>query len=81
MVLHSSMENISLKLEKNFADSIKRAMKRHNYSTKTELIRDALRDKLAKLEEQEILNNPYIMKQLKESEKSIKKGNLIKLKF
>ncbi len=75
------MENISLKLEKNFAQSIKRVMKAHNYSTKTEFIREALRDKMARLEEQEILNNPYIMKQLKESERDIKKGKMIKLKL
>ncbi|MDA3836132.1 MAG: ribbon-helix-helix domain-containing protein [Nanoarchaeota archaeon] len=75
------MENISLKLEKNFADSIKRAMKNHNYSTKTEFIRAALREKLAQLEEQEILNDPDMMAQLRESERAIKKGKLIKLKF
>ena len=73
------MENISIKLEKNFSDSITRAMKRHNYSTKTEFIRSALREKLAKLEEREILNNPQIMAQLRDSEKAIKNGKLVKL--
>ena len=75
------MDNISLKLEKNFSASIKRAMKRHNYSTKTEFIRDALREKLAQLEEQEILNNPEIMAQLKESEKNRKKGKMWEFKY
>jgi Arc/MetJ-type ribon-helix-helix transcriptional regulator len=75
------MENISLKLEKNFVTSIKRAMKNYNYSTKTEFIRAALREKLAQLEEQEILNNPEIMKDLKESEKNMKKGISWKLKY
>jgi len=68
------MENISLKLEKNFSNSIKRAMKRHNYSTKTEFIRAALREKMAILEEQEILNDPNMMAQLRESAKNRKKG-------
>ena len=75
------MENVSLKLEKNFATSIKRAMKAHNYSTKTEFIRTALREKLAQLEEQEILNDPDMMAQLRESEKNMKKGISWKLKY
>ena len=75
------MENISLNLEKNFLASIKRAMKAHNYSTKTEFIRAALRDKMARLEEQEILNNPDMMAQLRESEKNMKKGISWKLKY
>ena len=75
------MENISLKLEKNFAASIKRAMKVHNYSTKTEFIRAALREKMAILEEQEILNNPEMMAQLRESAKNRKKGKMWEFKY
>ena len=56
-------------------------MKAHNYSTKTEFIRAALRDKMARLEEQEILNNPDMMAQLRESEKNMKKGISWKLKY
>ena len=47
------MENISLKLEKGFLNMIEKIMKKHNYMTKTEFIREAIRDKIKKLEEQE----------------------------
>lgn len=75
------MENISLKLEKNFVASIKRAMKAHNYSTKTEFIRAALREKMAILEEQEILNDPDMMAQLRASARNRKKGKMWKLEY
>ncbi len=45
------MENISLKLEKDFLRVIEKIMKKHNYMTKTEFIREAIRDKIKKLEE------------------------------
>jgi len=45
------MESISLKLEKEFLQNIEKAMKKHNYSTKTEFIREAIRDKIKELEE------------------------------
>ena len=45
------MENISLKLEKNFLKMIEKLMKKHNYMTKTEFIREAIRDKIRELEE------------------------------
>ena len=47
------MENISLKLEKDFLAMIEKIMKKHNYMTKTEFIREAIRDKIKKLEEKE----------------------------
>ena len=40
------MENISLKLERNFLNAIIKIMKKHNYMTKTEFIREAVRDKI-----------------------------------
>ena len=46
------MENISLKLEKAFLQELERIMKKHNYMTKTEFIRESIRDKIKKLEEQ-----------------------------
>ena len=49
------MENISLKLEKNFLRMIEKIMKKHNYMTKTEFIREAIRDKIKKLEERDVL--------------------------
>lgn len=49
------MEAISLKLEDSFAKAIERSMKKNNYTTKSEFIRDALRDKLDQLETKERL--------------------------
>ena len=44
------MENISIKLESNIAKNIEKRMNEFNYSTKTEFIREAIRDKLAMLD-------------------------------
>ena len=51
------MENVSIKLEKDFLAVIERVMKRNRYTTKTEFIREALRDKIEELEEKEVLRN------------------------
>ena len=39
------MENVSLKMEENFMKAIEKVMRKHNYMTKTEFIREAIRDK------------------------------------
>lgn len=75
------MENISLKIEEGFVKVIDKVMKKHNYMTKTEFIREAIRDKIRKLEEKEILEDKYIMGQLKESEKNHKKGKKWEFKY
>jgi metal-responsive CopG/Arc/MetJ family transcriptional regulator len=49
------MENISLKLEKEFLKAIEAVMKKHNYMTRTEFIREAIREKIKKLEEKETM--------------------------
>lgn len=49
------VENVSLKLESGFARAIERVMKKHRYMTKTEFIREAIRDKMTTLEKQEML--------------------------
>ena len=49
------MESISLKLEGEFLKDIQSIMKRHRYSTKTEFIREAIRDKIKDLEKEELL--------------------------
>ncbi len=49
------MENVSIKLEKEFFAVIERAMRKNGYATKTEFIREALRDKIEELEEKEML--------------------------
>ena len=49
------MESISLKLENNLLDEIDRKLAKHRYSTRTEFIRDAIREKLSELEKEELL--------------------------
>ena len=74
-VLHNiTMENVSLKMEKGFVNAIEKVMKKHNYMTKTEFIRESIRDKIRKLEEKEILNDKDLMSQIKTSERNMKKG-------
>ena len=51
------MESISLKLEGEFLKDIQSIMKKHRYSTKTEFIREAIRDKLKSIEEEQLLKN------------------------
>ena len=68
------MENVSLKMEKGFVNAIEKVMKKHNYMTKTEFIRESIRDKIRKLEEKEILEDKYIMAQIRASERNLKKG-------
>ena len=68
------MENVSLKIEEGFVKAIERAMKKHNYMTKTEFIREAIRDKMRELEEKEILGDKDLMNQIRTSERNIKKG-------
>ena len=53
------MENISLKLEKEFLKTIEAVMKKHNYMTKTEFIREAIREKVKKLEEKETISHSH----------------------
>ena len=50
------MEAISLKLEKNLLNEIDQKITKHRYSTRTEFIRDAIREKLSELEKQELIN-------------------------
>ena len=49
------MENISLRLETKFLKELEELIKKHNYMTKTEFIREAIRDKIIELEKQEAL--------------------------
>ena len=75
------MESVSLKLEKNFLNAIEKVMKRHNYMTKTEFIRESIRDKIARLEEKEILEDKDVMAQIRASEKNRKKGKTWEFKY
>ena len=53
------MENISLKLDENIARQIEKDLKEFNYSTKTEFIREAIRDKLNELKEKRKRENAW----------------------
>ena len=75
------MENISLKLEKNFLLAIERIMGKHNYMTKTEFIRESIRDKMRRLEEKEIIEDRDMMEQIITSERNIKKRKIKKLNY
>ncbi len=75
------MENISLKLEENFLKAIIAIMKKNNYMTKTEFIREAIRDKMRRLEEKEIIEDKDLMKQILASERNIKKGKIKEIKI
>ena len=48
------MESITIKVEKAFSKEIEKAMK-PNYSTKTEFIREAIRDKIQRLRTEQTL--------------------------
>ena len=75
------MENVSLKLERNFLTAIEKVMKKHNYMTKAEFIRESIRDKIRKLEEKEIVEDKDLMSQIIASEKNIKKGKIKAFKY
>ena len=81
VLLNNTMENISLKLEKGFLNAIEKVMKKHNYMTKTEFIRESIRDKIRKLEEKEIVEDKDMMAQIEASEKNIKKRKIKELKY
>jgi metal-responsive CopG/Arc/MetJ family transcriptional regulator len=75
------MESVSLKIEENFLNAIEKVMKKHNYMTKTEFIREAIRDEIRKLEEKEILEDKDLMAQIKASERNRKKGKYEEFKY
>lgn len=75
------MESVSLKIEGNFLHAINEVMKKHHYMTKTEFIRESIRDKIRRLEEKEIVWDKEMMKQVIASEKNIKKGKIKEFKY
>ena len=56
------MKVISLKLEQEFLKALEDLMKKHNYMTKTEFIREALREKMKKLQGKETLREKEVEK-------------------
>lgn len=55
VLLSYTMEAVSLKLGDSFLKDIEKSMKKHRYTTKTEFIREAIRDKIKDLEKEEAL--------------------------
>jgi metal-responsive CopG/Arc/MetJ family transcriptional regulator len=51
------METITIKLESSLSQAMEKVMKKHYYSTKTEFVREALRDKIQILEKEEKLTS------------------------
>ena len=51
------MESISLKLDRKLLQRMEAVMETHHYSTKTEFVREAIRDKMQKLDKGEILRS------------------------
>jgi len=49
------MEVISLKLDENMLNNIDKNLSKHNYSTRTEFVRDAVREKLEKMTREELV--------------------------
>lgn len=49
------METVSIKLEENLAKDMATFMRKHRYATKTEFIREAIRDKMLSIEQKEAL--------------------------
>jgi len=60
-----------LKQEDSFLKDIETSMRRHRYTTKTEFIREAIRDKIRDLEKEEALKEKQV---IKSSMKSWRKG-------
>ena len=55
VILGYTMETISLKMEQEFLNDIEKVMRRNRYTTKTEFIREAIKDKIKDLEKEEAL--------------------------
>jgi metal-responsive CopG/Arc/MetJ family transcriptional regulator len=49
------VETITIKLDENMLGNIDKSLKKHNFSTRTEFIRDALREKLEGLSREELI--------------------------
>ena len=71
------MEAVSLKLEDTFLQDIESTMKKHRYTTKTEFIREAIRDKIRDLEKEEAFlraKNLYGASERKTTDKELHKA-------
>lgn len=60
------MQAITIKMEDRLLEELDQKLGEHRYSTRTEFIRDAIREKLSELEKEDVLKN---LAQLKGSSK------------
>ena len=51
------MQAITIKMEDRLLEELDQKLEGHRYSTRTEFIRDAIREKLSELEKAEVLKN------------------------
>ena len=51
------METVTIKMEDKLLEEIDQKLEEHRYSTRTEFIRDAIREKLSELEKEKLLKN------------------------
>lgn len=49
------MKTITLKLDKNTLQNVDQSLQKHNFSTRTEFIRDAIREKLKDLSREDLI--------------------------
>lgn len=54
-ILSNTMETISLKLDEGMLHNVDENLKKHNFSTRTEFIRDAIREKLEDLTRDDLM--------------------------
>lgn len=53
------METVSLKIDKNLMNKMDSNLTKHNYSTRTEFIREAIRDKIKSLDKNDLIMKMY----------------------
>lgn len=56
------MEIVTLKMDKEMLNRMDALIKQHQYGTRTEFIRDALRDKMSSLEKEELIKKVMALK-------------------
>lgn len=72
------MEMVSLKLDENMLKTMDKSLRKHNFSTRTEFIRDAIREKLEELNREELMNE--FLKFKGKAKKSVSDATLKKIR-
>ena len=75
------MEAVTLKFQENVLKKIDETIFEHNFNSRTEFIREAIREKIRKLEEKEIIEDKDMLNQIIESERNIKKRKEKELRY